>query len=348
MRTISLLYIELFLLLPLTASGIEWRDVAPGDAVTLPRDLYFQRGYRIQWWYFTGHLFDAAGREFGYELTFFAAGVQRRTYQSKFGVDTVYLSHFAISDMAENRYYHFSNADAGAFGFAGADAKRLHVWVERDSLKGTMKKMHIGAKADNVDLDLYLAPEKPAVLNGDRGYSRKSEESPLIASLYFSFTDLETTGTVKLGANVFPVTGKSWFDRELSSRGLAKDEAGWDWFALQLHDGREIMLYAIRKKDGTLGRYSSGTFVNKNGTYRRLAKNDFTVNALSYYTSERTNIRYPSKWEIVIPSENLRLLITPLIQDQEFTDTGAGPYWEGTCRIEGSAQGRAYVEMTGY
>jgi predicted secreted hydrolase len=350
MKKSVLLSISLLCLLCLPAFGQEWRDVVPGDTVELPADFYFQEDYRIQWWYLTGHLYDDAGREFGYELTFFAAGVQKRQYRSEFGVNTIYLSHFAISDVQANRYYHFSNADAGAYGFAGVETDRLRVWVDKDSLEGTMTKMHIQASADDAGLDLSLLPEKPVVQHGDGGYSRKSEESPLIASLYFSYTDLETRGTLKLGGTVFHVKGKSWFDREISSRGLAKDREGWDWFSLQLEDGREIMLYRIRKKDGSIDRYSSGTVVNKDGTYRHLGNGDFAVIVLSRYTSEHTGARYPSKWEITIPSEDLRLFIVPLIEGQEFT--GSGPirvsYWEGTCRVEGAAKGRAYVEMTGY
>ena len=350
MKKSSLLFIGFFLLLSHPAFGREWREVAPGDTVKLPADLYFQKEYRVQWWYFTGHLFDANGREFGYELTFFTAGIQKRAYRSKFGMNTVYLSHFAVSDIAGKKYYHFSNADAGAYNFAGADGKRLHVWVGTRSLEGTLRKIHIRARANDVGLDLVLTAEKPAVLNGEQGYSRKSEESPLFASRYFSSTALQTTGTLKFRNAVFPVKGKSWFDRELSSQGLSKSEAGWDWFALQLDDGREIMLYELRKKDGAIDRYSSGTLVSKDGGYRHLGKSDFSVSVLDHYRSGHTGARYPSQWEIAIPSEGLKLRITPLLQDQEFTDSSAlgKAYWEGACRVEGSAGGRAYVEMTGY
>jgi predicted secreted hydrolase len=155
---------------------------------------------------------------------------------------------------------------------------------------------------------------------------------------------------VKVGDTFFSVHGKSWFDRELSSRGLAKNEAGWDWFALQLDDAQEIMLYLIRKKDGSTGRYSSGTLVHNDGSFSHLAQEDFNVKVMKHYTSSRTKRRYPSQWEITVPRENLKLLVTPLLEDQEFTDGEMrGPtYWEGACRIDGSVQGRAYVEMTGY
>jgi len=350
MKKLSFFSITIVLLSCFLAEAQEWRDVAPGDTVTLPKGLYVQNGYRTQWWYFTGHLYDAHRREFGYELTFFIVGVQKKKFESKFGVDTIYLSHFAISDIEGKKYYHFSNADSGAYGFAGAESSRLHVWVDKDELEGNMGKMHIMAHAKGADLDLVLLPRKPFVLNGDRGYSRKSEESPLIASLYFSCTDLETIGTIKIGANRFLVTGKSWFDREISSKGLANNEVGWDWFALQLDDGQEIMLYVIRKKDGSLDRYSSGTLVDNDGNFREFAKGDYQLKVISSYTSKKTNNRYPSKWEITIPREKLRLVVTPLIEDQEFTGglMRGNSYWEGACSVEGSAQGRGYVEMTGY
>jgi predicted secreted hydrolase len=350
MKKLWFLCVAGLFLLCLSAEAGEWREIGPGDAVKLPSDLYYQSAYRIQWWYFTGHLHDARKREFGYELTFFTAGVQRRKYESQFGVNTIYLSHFAVSDIEGKKFYQYSNADSGAYGFAGAESGRLQVWVDKDSLEGNLNKMHIKAYAKEAELDLVLIPRKPLVLNGDRGYSRKSEESPLIASLYFSSTDLETTGTVKVGDAFFPVHGKSWFDREISSRGLAKNEAGWDWFALQLDDGQEIMLYLIRKKDGSTGRHSSGTLVYNDGSFSLLAKDDFNVTVMKYYTSTRTKKRYPSQWEITIPRENLKLLVTPFMEDQEFTggEMRGGAYWEGACRIEGSVQGRAYVEMTGY
>ncbi len=340
----------LFCLPVMPVYGEEWKEVGPGNAVELPSHFFHQKKYRVQWWYFTGHLYDEAGREFGYELTFFAAGVQLRPYRSRFGINTIYFSHFAISDVAGNKFHHYSNSDAGAFGFTGADDRRLHVWVDKASLEGTSERMHIKAEAEATAIDLILVPSKRVILNGDRGYSRKSEESPLIASLYFSFTDLQTSGMLKLGDQLFAVKGKSWFDREISSRGLTKNETGWDWFSLQLDDGREIMLYIIREKNGTTGAYSSGTFVQKDGSYRHLTAADFRVDVKSRHTSGETGTDYPSKWEVFIPSEKLKLLITPLVAEQEFPagEAMGNAYWEGTCRIEGNAKGRAYVEMTGY
>jgi predicted secreted hydrolase len=349
MKKFFLLSLVLLLFVPPSFAD-EFRNVTEHSRPSLPRDFYYREDYRIQWWYVTGHLKDASGREFGYELTFFVVGIQRRHYRSRFGADNIYISHFAVTDVNNNSYSFAEKADSGAFGFSGADTDRLQVWVEGNTLEGTVRKMHIRASGKGNAIDLVLIPVKPVVLNGEGGYSRKSEESPLFGSLYFSCTDLKTEGTVSVGGSLFRVSGKSWFDRELSSKGLSAQEVGWDWFSIQLDDHREVMLYLLRKKDGSLDRYSSGTFVLQDGTYRHLSSADFRVRVLGHYRSQKTGAEYPSGWDISIPSEALSLRITPLVEDQEFLGTRStgNYYWEGDCKVEGTEKGRAYVELTGY
>ena len=344
-----LLIVCLFSLASL-AYAQEYLDVTKDRALRFPQDFYYKKDYRIQWWYFTGHLYDENQREFGYELTFFAVNVQQRTHKSRFGVNTIFISHFAVTDVAGNKFYFSDKADSGVYNFAGAEDDRLHVWMDKNTLEGTMQKMHIRASDKEKAVELQLTPLKPVALNGEKGYSRKSEESPSTASYYFSYTDLDTKGTLTLWNKVFKVKGKSWFDREISTQRLGEKQAGWDWFALQLNDRRDLMLYLLRNKDGTIDRYSSGTLVYPDGTCRHLSKDDFSVSVLARYKSVKTGSRYPSEWEIKVPSEKITVTVSPLVEDQEvpaFNSTG-NYYWEGTCKIEGSAKGRAYVELTGY
>ncbi|MEE9524844.1 MAG: lipocalin family protein [Thermodesulfovibrionales bacterium] len=340
----------LSLWMPVPVSGQDYRDILPGQKAGLPEDLYYRSGYRVQWWYFTGHLFDEKGNEFGYEITFFSAGVQKKKYRSTFGLNTIYISHFAISDIARNRFFYSEDSDRGAFGFAGAEDSKLRVWVGDDILEGTPEKMHIHAEDGDRWIDLWLIPQKNFALNGVDGYSRKSEESSRIASLYISGTSMKTTGMLHTENITFKVTGKSWFDREISSRELGKAYEGWDWFALQLDDNREVMLYRIRKKDGSIDPFSSGTIVYADGTTKILSKDEYTVTALNHWRSKRTGAKYPSLWDIEIPSEHLRLRVKPQIDDQELivTSTTLNTYWEGTCTVTGTVSGRAYIEMTGY
>lgn len=346
----KLLCIILMLIFYSPASAQEYLDVTRDYKLKFPGDFYYKKDYRVQWWYFTGHLFDQAGREFGYELTFFVINVRKRHYKSRFGVNRIYISHFAVSDIAGNKFYFSDKEDAGVYGFAGAESNRLKAWIANNILEGAGEKMHLKASGKNDGLDLEMVPAKPVVLHGEKGYSRKSEKSPLIASFYFSYTHLNTTGTLTIGNKVFSVRGKSWFDREISTRGLGEKQAGWDWFAIQLDDNREVMLYLLRNKDGSADRYSSGTFIYPDGGYRPLSKDDFSVRVLAHYRSQKTGAGYPLEWEIKIPSEKLTLRISPLMENQEvlaYNSTG-NYYWEGTCKVEGTAKGRAYVEMTGY
>ena len=330
--------------------GKDYRDVTEDYRLKFPRDFYYKKDYKVQWWYFTGHLIDETGREFGYELTFFVVGVQQKTFKSRFGMHNIYISHLAISDVAKKTFYFSDKADSGAFDFAGALDHQLNVWVGKNSLRGTTEKMHLRASDDDKELDLFLIPTKAVVLHGTNGYSRKSEESPLIASYYFSFTNLKTEGSLTIRNKKFKVEGKSWFDREISSRGLGQKEVGWDWFAITLDDNREIMLYLLRNKDGSVDKSSSGTVVYTDGAYRHLSREDFSVAALSHYRSRKTGAQYPSKWEIRIPSERIQLILVPLIEDQELAATHStlNHYWEGACAVEGAVRGRAYVEMTGH
>ncbi len=349
LRQIIITVILIVFMYPL-ALGWDYKDITRDYRLKFPEDFYYKKDYKVQWWYFTGHLFDETGREFGYELTFFVVGIQKKTYKSRFGLQNIYISHFAISDLAKKIFYYTDKSDSGAFDFAGAREDRLKIWVGKNSVSGTSEKMHLRASDDDKTLDLTLIPTKPVVLHGENGYSRKSEESHHIASYYFSYTNLKTEGSLKIGSETLSVRGKSWFDREISSRVLGQNQVGWDWFAIKLDDNREIMLYLLRNKGGSIDKNSSGTLVFRDGKYRRLSREDFSVTVLSFYKSQKTGARYPSQWEIKIPSERIQLTIVSLLADQELATTYStfNYYWEGTCAVEGTARGRAYVEMTGY
>lgn len=347
----SLIVTGLTLLLMFQVSSAqEYREVTKDNALKFPGDYYYRPDYRVQWWYFTGHLFDKEGHEFGYELTFFVLGVQKRDFKSRFGVKDIYVSHFAVTDPAKKKYIFSERSDSGAYGFAGAEKDRLRVWVGGNEMQGTSKKILLKASGEGLDLALELSALKPEILHGEKGYSRKSAESPLIASHYFSVTDLATEGRLKIGDRVIAVKGKSWFDREISSGRRGQGLKGWDWFGMQLDDGREIMLYHLRNVDGTTDRYSSGTLVLRDGSSRHLTIDDFSITVLRHYRSTKTGARYPSAWTIRIPEESLSLTVTPLLEDQEFiaTYSTGNYYWEGSCNVKGSTTGRAYAEMTGY
>ncbi len=353
MKSNILFLLLIIVLLSITSISLPEEFSSPKKDYQLkfPEDLNFKKDFRIQWWYFTGHLYDEEGREFGYELTFFVVNVQKKKFKSKFGVNRIYISHFGITDVLNEKFHFSEKSDSGAFGFAELNENELNLRIDENNLKySVINGFYIKAYDREKAIELFLNPLKPIVLHGENGYFRKSEESSFIASYYFSYTNLYTHGTLKIGNNKFKVTGKSWFDREILSNLMGTKHSGWDWFSIKFDDEREIMLYILRKRDGSIDIHSSGTFVYADGRYRNLSNKEFTVIAKSFYVSKKTKAKYPIEWEIKIPSEEVNIRIKPLVKDQEVLayKTTGNYYWEGTCKVEGSSNGRAYVEMTGY
>jgi len=318
--------------------------------------------FQSEWWYFTGNLDaeldEGTGRRFGYQLTFFrralAAGEPARA--SRWATRQAWLAHFALTDAdaaGSGRFRAFERASRGALGLAGAELAPLRVWLEiweAASVGPDTFPLRLAAEEDGVALELELRPAKPLVLHGESGLSRKGSQSGN-ASFYYSATRLETSGTVRAGGASFAVRGFSWMDREWSTSALEPGQVGWDWFALQLDDGRELMLYRLRREDGSADPASSGTLVERDGRSRALAANEASVEALATWRSDASGATYPSRWRIVVPSAGLSLEVRPLVPEQELRLTFR--YWEGAVEVEGLARGakvdgRGYVELTGY
>jgi predicted secreted hydrolase len=328
-------------------------------AFRFPADHGPHPGFRTEWWYYTGNLETREGRRFGFQLTFFRSALtatpQART--SEWGASHAYLAHFALTDVDGERFHSFERWSRGALGLAGAQAEPFRVWVESWSANASSPagpagtpSMRLTAAEAGVGIDLDLRPGKPVVLQGDRGLSQKSAGAGN-ASYYYSLTRMPAAGTVRLGKESFAVTGLAWMDREWSTSSLAADQVGWDWFALQLADGRELMLYRLRRRDGTADPASSGTLIGPRGESRPLRLSDFRLEDLDRWESPRSGARYPSRWRIRIPADGLDLEVRPAVPDQELDVSFL--YWEGAVEVTGTHQGRpvsgrGYVEMTGY
>ena len=144
--------------------------------------------------------------------------------------------------------------------------------------------------------------------------------------------------------------GISWLDREWSSSGLAADQQGWDWFALQLSDGSDLMFYNIRKIDGSQDQHSAGTWISADGEARHLKRDDVMITVTDVWQSP-SGSTYPASWDIRVPALDLMLTVTPLIANQELITTVR--YWEGAVDVKGRRlqqpiSGRGYVELTAY
>jgi predicted secreted hydrolase len=323
--------------------------------LTFPADHGPHPDFQTEWWYYTGNLETPEGRHFGYQLTFFRRALvppgQREARPSNWATDQVYMAHFALTDVGGRRYRAFERFARGAAGLAGAQGAPYRVWLEAWQVEAIEPGVfRLQAAQEDLAVDLRLVDRKGPVLQGDRGYSRKGPQ-PGNASYYYSLTRLETTGTVRVGGAVYAVRGWSWMDHEFSTSALGPDQVGWDWFALQLNDGSELMVYQLRRVDGSVDPLSEGIFVAPDGNTRRLAHDDFEIRVHATWRSPRSGATYPARWTVEVPSLGLRLEIEPWLADQELDVSIV--YWEGAVRVTGAragdaVRGNGYVEMTGY
>jgi predicted secreted hydrolase len=329
----------------------------PGRKLAFPADHYSHPDFKTEWWYYTGHLESESGKRYGYQVTFFRFGLRDRQGEinDKPPLFTeLYMAHFAVSDIGRKKFLFRERINRGYREKAGAATDRYLVWNEDWKVEGDARAHRIQMTDRGTRLSLRLGSLKPPVLHGDNGLSQKGEGEGR-ASYYYSLTRMETEGDITIDGKTEKVRGLSWMDHEFGSNQLREDQVGWDWFSLQLDEQTEIMLYLIRRKDGSPDPYSSGTLVKTNGTTKHLRLEDFRIEILERWKSPKSGGNYPMKWKVAIPSEEVELDIAPEFTDQELITNRSTrvTYWEGAVRIRGTVQrkpitGAGYVEMTGY
>ena len=336
-----------------------------------PRDFKFPQDhgphneFQTEWWYYTGNVADANGRHFGYQFTIFRRAIAAEANANpiaanSFTSNQVYFAHFAITDSGAGKHSAFERFSRSGGNLAGAIAAPFHVFIEDWSVQSSMstggaEAVEIKAKdsrnGGEYAIQLNLNASKPLALHGERGLSAKSN---LLgnASYYYSFTRMATTGKISTPSGTFEVRGDSWMDREWSTSALSANTAGWDWFSVQLGDQREVMLYLLRLKDGSIDSVSKGTLIEADGSTHNLKLEDFKVDVLDRWRSPHNNADYPMRWRLSIPSAGILIELTPRIKDQEMADIST-VYWEGAVTLAGTSNGKTvngvgYVEMTGY
>ncbi len=348
-----------------------WSLALPGWQYRFPADHAIHPDYKTEWWYFTGNVVTADRKEYGYELTFFRQGVlppgQRRAPvqdergRSRFVQGDFKFAHFAITDLGGGQFHYTQKSSRGAFGEAGfgspEQAAKPFVWLENWQLAsepdGSWRVTARAAEPVPMQIDLLVASQKPPVIEGTDGVSQKSTGLGN-ASHYYSFTRLATRGTLAVGTEMKAqlVTGESWFDHEWASNQLGTDQIGWNWFCIQLDDQTELMLYAMRRKDGTVDPVSSGTYIDAQGVTTHLRFEDFQLQPLRTWHSLKTDATYPLSWHVTVPSQAIDTTVSARLDDQELALPQIS-YWEGVTAISGTRAGRrlighGYMELTGY
>lgn len=358
---------------PRTSDG--FLRASPDFRFEFPKDHFAHDGYQIEWWYFTGHLENEPGpgaeaRPFGYQFTFFRIGLAPDAPESgsRFAADSMIMGHAAITDLREQRH-RFADVIlrasplAGGFGrFEDAASRRVAscpargvdaVWTLDWNGSGfDFSMVEPGPDGFEISLSTKPYPDWTAspLLQGEHGFSQKTPDGE-VASLYYSFPRLATTGTIAVAGTRFDVSGSSWMDHEISSDQLSDAQVGWDWFSLKFEDGRDVMLYRLRAKDPK-DDYLRGTIATRGADPRYLGASAIALTPRRVWKSERTDAAYPVEWEVVVDGETLR--IEPMLDAAENVARTVPNvhYWEGPVWIYDAARKRrlgvGYVELTGY
>ena len=337
------------------APASEWATVAAPLTLGFPRDHGSHPEFRTEWWYVTGTLADKDDRPFYFQLTFFRRGLDPAPPESgasALRARQVLAGHLAVADIAAGKLLFAERVRRIAAGLAFASTDDLEVvlddWELRREANGA-----IALSAEDRDVatgvTLELHPEKPPVLHGDDGVSVKGP-GPGNASAYVSFTRLAARGTLTLGPRRLAVHGEAWLDHEWGTTQLGPGVVGWDWLGLRLADGRDLMLYRLRRADGGTAPESAGTLVERDGRTRHLSASDFTLEPESFWSSPRSGARYPATVRVLVPLAGLDLTVRPKVADAELdarSSTGT-VYWEGPVAVTGTAAGQGTMELTGY
>lgn len=365
-------------LIPAILCAQNWQAALPGYHFEFPRDHFSHPDYQTEWWYYTGNLLAADGHRYGFELTFFrqAARLSQAALESEDNIwrpDQLYLAHLALSDLDGQRFYHSERLNRAGPGLAGAGFSHGRYWngnwevrwtdLLRTRSTGTVSaaafaladaKQHLSATGDAFTLQLDLEPLKPAIIQGRDGVSRKGP-LPGQASHYISFTRLAAAGRLQQKGVSVEVNGTAWMDHEFFTEPADSNLAGWDWFAIQLKNNEELMLYRMRDKSGQVSPFSSGVYIDSEGRGHFLRAEQFSLIPGKTWRSPHSQAKYPIEWRIHVPSLQLDLAEQTELNDQELWSLGSSSpsYWEGSVAYNGTLHGSSiagvgYLEMTGY
>ncbi|MFC6300494.1 iron ABC transporter permease [Pseudomonas sp. CCM 7893] len=325
----------------LGSDAADFAQVVPGKVFSFPEDHGPHDGFRIEWWYVTANLKDAQGNLFGVQWTLFRNALKAGPVQPGWHDSTIWLGHAAVT--SATHHYAAERYARGGVGQAGAQAMPFSAWIDnwsfatRPGAASTLADMQLKAGDGPFNYDLHLTSSRPLVLQGDNGYSRKSDQGQ--ASYYYSQPFFQANGSLTLEGKTYHVSGPAWLDREWSSQPLTANQTGWDWFSLHLDSGEQLMLFRVRQKEG--GSYLTGTWIDKDGRTQVLHSQDIQLTPLT--STEVDGRSVPTRWSLKVPAKQLDIT-TEAVNPKAWMKVSI-PYWEGPVRFEG---GVGYLEMTGY
>ena len=336
--------------------------------LTFPADHGAHPNFRTEWWYLTAALAATTGEEYGAQFTLFRQGLVPGASAGGWRATQIYMGHLALTDVARARHLEAQRLARGHKRLAGVRSAPFALWIDGWRLASTSAAFYplrLDARDREFGFDLTLASGSTPVPQGDGGLSAKG---PNNASHYYSMPRIAIAGEVFQGSRAVPVTGLGWLDREWSSGVLSAEHIGWNWFALQLDDGLDLMVFTLRRHDGATDPYNQGLMIDADGR-RALRAQDFALTALKWWR-DAAGVRWPVRWRLTFaaplayrpraataaggetppaPSKRVQSLTIEAAIDDQVMDTLVR-YWEGLVRVRGcdGDLGRGYMELTGY
>ncbi|MGH8580226.1 MAG: lipocalin family protein [Gammaproteobacteria bacterium] len=333
--------------------GFDGQGFAPAHApwqFRFPRDHGAHPDFRTESWQFAGHFRDAEGEDFAFQLAFFRLALVPATApmrSSAWGPRGILRGQLTVADFAHRHFHAQERLSREALGLGGAEPSRVWVedWnMEAKTLPGGDHQFDLTATGDKVGIELNLRSVKPAVTRG--------ADSGSTAAFYaYALSRLSARGVLRIGDRRYAVRGLAWLDRAWGLVPVPDGPVVWDRFLIQLDDGREIVVFRLRRRDGSGKPVVSMALIGQDAKLWSLDQTALSVQPQGYWKSPVDSALYPVRWRLALPAQGIRLDVVPLMEGQE-VDLSLR-YWGGTVRVDGEVQGQpvvgtGYAELTGY
>ncbi len=303
----------------------------------------------IEWWYFNGNLKDKKGKKYAFMNCLFKVDVNRVNIPFlNIPFKTAYFSHSFLSDIKNNKFYPrispLSIVSTDSFSkplvFINYTNPSLDGYTNYIIENIEKSKYHI----KNKDIDLILISIKKPLLEGGKGFINLNPKK----TYYYSLTNLQTKGRIKIKNKWIEVTGKSWMDHQWADVPYSENENKWTWFSIQLENNMEIVCFEY---DNGKNKTNLASISYPNNKQKHFSKVEFKPLGKTW-KSNKTGTIYPLSWEIKIPQEKIILEVKPLINNQE-VNFGTINYWEGPLKVKGkinkkNIKGEGFIELVGY
>lgn len=331
----------------LNASG---KVADPNYEINFPFDHLPHNEFDIEWWYLTANLKDDDDNDYALQWTLFRFA--QNNMQNDWYAGQTFMAHASLHSADEHWFE--ERFAPGGIGTAGVElaTKGIHLFMDNWHWRGqnpagdlfpSVLETSISPEdgQDAVSMKLQLEPSGPIILQGEQGYSIKSNEGKH-ASHYYSAPFIEVSGNISLPNKEIKVRGKAWFDHEWTSTLLDASTLGWDWMSLHFDNGDKLMTFQMRLTDQA--HYQTGTYIFANGESVSLSPAQISLEAIETYQLDEKTL--PIHWRVIVPEHGLNISVEAFKKDAY--NPAVFSYYEGAVKVSGSHSGVGFLELTGY